>query len=164
MPAVSNTSPLFNLAMISQLQLLREQFEAVWIPKAVKDELEPVAHLPQLRLIDDAISEKWLQIANVTNQQAVESLRLELDYGESEVIALARELRIERVLIDERDARKVARQLNLRPTGVLGILLRAKRQNRLASVEAAMKLLQELAGFYIDSYLYHQILVAAGEK
>ncbi len=42
MPAVSNTSPLFNLAAIGQLHLLREQFEEVFIPNEVLDELRPI--------------------------------------------------------------------------------------------------------------------------
>ena len=37
-PAVSNVSPIFNLACINRLPLLPEQFGAVWIPKAADDE------------------------------------------------------------------------------------------------------------------------------
>ncbi len=164
MPAVSNTSPLFNLAMIAQLHLVKEQFGEVWIPSAVEQEFKPVAHLPQMRLFHDAIDEKWLQIVKVRNRQAVEALRLELDQGESEVIVLAQELKIGRVLIDEREARKVAKQMKLQPTGVLGILLRAKRERRLQSVEAAMKSLQEKAVFHIGSHLFRRILFEAQEK
>jgi hypothetical protein len=42
MPAVSNTSPIFNLACINRLPLLPEQFGDVWIPKAVDDELRKI--------------------------------------------------------------------------------------------------------------------------
>jgi predicted HTH domain antitoxin len=41
-PAVSNTSPIFNLACINRLPLLPEQFGDVWIPKAVDDELRKI--------------------------------------------------------------------------------------------------------------------------
>lgn len=39
MLAVSNTSPISNLASIGRLQLLKEQFSAVWIPDSVFAEL-----------------------------------------------------------------------------------------------------------------------------
>jgi len=35
MRTVSNTSPISNLAIIGQLNLLREQFGNLWIPQAV---------------------------------------------------------------------------------------------------------------------------------
>jgi len=35
MPAVSNTSPLLNLAIIDRLPLLRQQFGLIQIPRAV---------------------------------------------------------------------------------------------------------------------------------
>jgi predicted nucleic acid-binding protein len=37
MPAVSDTSPLLNLAIIGQLSLLHDQFGEIWIPAAVMD-------------------------------------------------------------------------------------------------------------------------------
>jgi predicted nucleic acid-binding protein len=39
MPAVSNTSPIFNLACIGRLELLHQQFGEVWIPPSVETEL-----------------------------------------------------------------------------------------------------------------------------
>ncbi len=39
MLAVSDTSPLSNLAIIGRLPLLREQFVEVWVPPAVVCEL-----------------------------------------------------------------------------------------------------------------------------
>lgn len=42
MPAVSNTSPISNLACIGRLDLLREQLGEVWIPFAVEAELRQI--------------------------------------------------------------------------------------------------------------------------
>ena len=42
MLAVSNTSPIANLACIGRLQFLHEQFGEVWIPPAVERELANV--------------------------------------------------------------------------------------------------------------------------
>lgn len=40
MLVVSNTSPLLNLAIVHRLELLHQQFEAVLIPPAVREELQ----------------------------------------------------------------------------------------------------------------------------
>ena len=47
MRAVSNTSPIYNLAAIDQLHLLRDQFERVFIPTAVQEELLPIGDRPE---------------------------------------------------------------------------------------------------------------------
>jgi uncharacterized protein len=52
----------------------------------------------------------------------------ELDIGEASAIALAVENQADLVLIDERRGRLVATRLNLRYTGILGILVEAKSQ------------------------------------
>jgi predicted nucleic acid-binding protein len=66
-------------------------------------------------------------------------LRTELDGGESEAIALAFERHAELVLLDERDARRVAARLNMKTTGVLGILLKAHRMQRISSLSEALR-------------------------
>jgi predicted nucleic acid-binding protein len=42
MLAVSNTSPISNLACIGRLDLVRAQFGEIWIPRAVEAELADV--------------------------------------------------------------------------------------------------------------------------
>jgi uncharacterized protein len=42
MLAVSNTSPISNLACIGRLDLLRAQFGEIWMPRAVEAELADV--------------------------------------------------------------------------------------------------------------------------
>ena len=57
MPAVSDTSPISNLAMIGRLKLLREQFGEVWIPRAVAEELRKAG----MRLVLTARREQRLK-------------------------------------------------------------------------------------------------------
>ena len=47
MPVVSNTSPIWNLASIQQLDLLRRQCADVLIPPDVLDELQLESGLPE---------------------------------------------------------------------------------------------------------------------
>ena len=100
----------------------------------------------------------WLQVKEVKDQPLVQALRRDLDQGEAEAIALALQSKAEWTLLDERDARRVAKQLGLRVTGVLGILLRARREGRLSSLQAAMEQLREKAGFHIRAELFADLV------
>jgi predicted nucleic acid-binding protein len=72
-----------------------------------------------------------------------------LAFGEASVIQLARETKVDYVLIDERKARKVARDIfDLRVIGTVRILVEAKRKGILNGVREALKQLKEAgAGF-----------------
>ena len=88
----------------------------------------------------------------------------ELDQGEAAAIALALELGISKILMDERDGRARAKALGPQPVGILGVLLRAKRDGRLDSVKDAMQTLRREAGFFIADDLFAAILTEAGER
>lgn len=135
---VSDTSPLNNLAAINQLHLLHQLYETVLIPEAVYRELiDPnflVAGATEVQTLD------WIQTRAVIDRTIVEVLSNELDIGEAEAIALAVELQAGQVLIDERRSRLVAARLNLRHTGILGILVEAKSQGLIAEVKPSFGL------------------------
>lgn len=68
------------------------------------------------------------------------------------------------VLIDEREARRRARNLGLQITGALGILLRATQEGSLDSLSRALDRLEEEAGFWIAPALRQRILNEYGKK
>jgi len=86
-----------------------------------------------------------------------------LDLGESEAIALATQVDPEQVLLDERDGRRVAKSMGLPVTGVMGILLRAKREGVITSLGDALAALEAHAGFRIAHRLGQEMLLAVGE-
>lgn len=90
MQVVSNTSPVLNLAIIGRLELLRDQFAQVAIPAGVWDELRADEPLPGSRAVASAVTEGWLEVVPVHNKSLVTALRVDLDTGEAEAIALAR--------------------------------------------------------------------------
>jgi uncharacterized protein len=163
MPTVSNTSPLLNLAIIDRLDFVRQQFGTVMLPPAVVTELRLDENLPGCDAIQSGIKAGWIQQQDVHDSVLVQVLQRDLDRGEAEVLALALQLQAERVLLDEREARGVAKTLGLEVTGVLGILLRAKREGHIASLAKEIKRLQEHAGFRIGSQLLATMLQASGE-
>jgi hypothetical protein len=56
-----------------------------------------------------------------------------LDGDEAEAIALAVQIQAEKILLDEREARKIAKSLGLKVTGVLGVILHAQNSGDVLS-------------------------------
>ena len=99
----------------------------------------------------------------MVDEEFVNSLRATLDLGEAEAIALAVELNADRLLIDERLGRVIAVRSGLQVTGVLGILIAAKRRNLIQDVKPMLDALIQQVGFWVDEQLYAEVLQAAGE-
>lgn len=158
MLVVSNTSPILNLALIDRLSMIRDQFSTVTIPTSVLEELRVRENLPGSKKIRDALDDKWLQVQAAQDSALLRMLKRELDAGEAEAIALALETRSQWLLLDESEARRIAKDLGLKVTGVLGILLRACRQKQIPSLRLEMERLREKAGFYISDPLFENLL------
>ncbi|MBC6452136.1 MAG: DUF3368 domain-containing protein [Hormoscilla sp. SP5CHS1] len=162
MIVISDTSPINNLAAINRLDLLQQLYGTVFIPDAVYRELTepsfPVAGSTEVQTLD------WIETRAVTNRTLVDSLSDELDIGEAEAIALAIEIQAEQLLIDERRGRLVAARLNLRYTGILGILVEAKSQGLIAQVKPLLDALIDQAGFWVAEPLYNSVLRLVDEE
>ncbi len=164
MPIVSNTSPILNLSIIDKLNLLRRQFTEVLIPPAVQMELKAETQLPGAIAVRQAMEAQWLRVVDLKNSHLARALALELDQGEAAAIALALELGTEHILMDEHDGRARAKAMGVKPLGVLGVLLRAKREGHLSSVESVLGDLRREAGFFIADDLLEAVLIEAGER
>lgn len=163
MPVVSNTSPLWNLASIERLDLLNEQFPDIRIPDDVWQELQVEHEYPEVSRLQKAVEDQWITVESLTNSHLQQSLMLDLDRGEAAAIALALELGISQILMDEADGRTVARAMGLRPIGLLGVLLRAKYAGKIRSLSHEMSRLRHEAGFFIAEALFQQLRREAGE-
>jgi len=109
MVVVSNTSPLSNLAIIGRLGLLRDQFGAVLVPVAVRQELSKLSHGTARRLLDAAFADGWLCVTPL-RQTIPTEISDGLHLGESEALGLALEKKADWVLLDDGDARRRAAQ------------------------------------------------------
>ena len=162
MIVISDTSPINNLAAIDQLYLLQQLYGTVFIPEAVYRELTepsfPLAGSTEVQTFD------WIETCAVINRTLVDSLSDELDIGEAEAIALAVEMEAEQLLIDERRGRLVAARLNLRYTGILGILVEAKSQGLIDRVKPLLDALINQAGFWVAEPLYNSVLRLVDEE
>jgi predicted nucleic acid-binding protein len=159
-PIVSNSSPLIALATINRLTLLKALFEQVAIPQAVYDEV--VIHgegEPGSREVAEAA---WIHTFQVKDRLAVDLLRESLDAGESEAIVLAQELNALYTLLDDTLARRKARLIGLRVTGTMGILLIAKKADRIPAVRPILDELRQ-TDFRMSERVYQELLAKAGE-
>lgn len=153
MRAVSNTSPISNLAFIGRLSLLKAQFSEIWIPDAVADELNAHPDSSALAEIHGALQEGWIKTASPSPSPLLRLLLPHLHRGEAEAIALAADLTAD--IIEEQEARQYAAQAGLSVTGVLGILLHAKKSGLLRELRPEIQALKMRARFFI-ALLFNQ--------
>ena len=163
MRAVSNTSPVSNLARIRQLDLLKHQFQKLWIPASVSEELSVHPDESSRTAIESAIREGWMEVAPVPSSPLLKTLLMHLHRGVAEAIALATEMNADVVLIDELEGRQFAMQAGLSVTGVLGVLLRAKKTGHIAALKPLIGALRADARFFIAPTLEARVLSEAGE-
>lgn len=162
MIVVSNTSPIFYLSTIGHLDLLRQLYREIVIPIAVFNEITDIGNTDASARVVPTLS--WIKSKAVSDRAFVNTLRADLDTGESEAIALAVELKSDRILMDERLGRAAATHMGLQVTGVLGILIAAKRNNLIQEVKPLLDSLTNQVGFWIDGQLYAEVLQAVDES
>lgn len=130
---VADTSPLRYLVLIQCEHLLPLLYSKIWIPEAVLGELRE-ANVDSVRQWSSKLPE-WVEVRKVQDVGFQEIA--DLDLGEREALALARELGANLVLIDERPGTAVARSLGFKATGTLGVLVEAA-QSGLVSIDEAL--------------------------
>lgn len=161
MNVVSNTSPLLNLAAIGRADLLRELYGPLTIPEAVREELEALS--ARQTGFPSLLPVSWIDVHAVANRPLVSLLSIDLHSGEAEAIALAIELQVDLLLMDEQIGRRVASRLDLPTMGLLGTLIHGKREGLISLVRPIMDQLKAEAGFWIDDDLYMRVLEEAHE-
>jgi predicted nucleic acid-binding protein len=162
---VSNTSPLTNLAVIGQLDLVRRQFGRVIVPAEVWAEMQALPHEQGRSALGQARADGWLSVVYLKDQRLATALLLTgLDAGESAAISLAVEMGASRLLMDERKGHAAATRLGVPVTGALGVLAVAKRLGHLTTpVAGAIRQLRSEAGFFITPSVEQTILMLACE-
>jgi hypothetical protein len=115
-------------------------YQRIIIPGIVQAEMQnPGAPIVLRNWI--AESPNWLEIHPVPNQVTPTLQRL--DPGEQAAILLAQSLDANLLIVDDLAARKVAQQLGITITGILGILGEAAKQNWISFPEMLDQLLQK---------------------
>ena len=145
--ALPDSSCLISLRNAELLYLLKDLFDEIIIPLAVQREI--------------GFQLDWISAGPITPQPYSPSLQ-KLGEGEREAIALALQIEGVVLILDDREARKIAENLNLPHTGTLGLLVQAKRQGIITSVKPCMDALEKV-GFRYSRTLYQKILKMVDE-
>jgi hypothetical protein len=161
MTVVTDTSVVLNLCWLGSDSVLPLFFDRVLAPIEVRDEFERLANSDPR--FTGLVFPACIEIANAPAISP--SLRREyrLDTGEIAALALALERGIRDILMDERAGRAVALSLGLRPSGLLGILIRAKREGHIPEVLPLLDRLQAGARFRVSEVLRAQIAALTAE-
>ncbi len=156
---ISNTTPILSLLRINKLSLLKKLYGQIIIPFAVYQEIE---NGRDKLYYQDLLRISWIEIQKVKNPDSRKYL-FDLDDGEAEVLVLANEINSDLVILDEIMGRRYARQLNLKVTGTMGVLLKAKEEGYILSIK---DLLTELAqkGIWLNPKLIAKVLKMANEE
>jgi predicted nucleic acid-binding protein len=162
MPAVSDSSPLILFAAIGRLDLLREIYDEIMVPPAVWQEIVVVG--AGRRGATDVAAAPWIRRRSPPSQGVAALAGASLDPGETEAIALAiADLPGGPILLDDRRARRLARQAGLAVTGTVGVLVPAKRLGLVAAVRPVLAELRT-AGLYLDDKTAEDLLRITGER
>jgi uncharacterized protein len=146
-PVIVDSACLISLERINFLDLLPAIFDPIIAPPEVQREFgKPLS---------------WLQIETPANITFVAALKMLVDFGEAEAMALAHELG-HLIILDDHQARVVAKNLGLRISGTVGSLVRAKQEGVITAINPFIIAL-ESSGFFMSKSLKEEALRLAGE-
>ncbi len=146
-PIVLDSTCLIGLEQVGRLELLPNLFDPILIPPKVERE--------------SSISAPWLKVEAPSSPALVSALKVTVDEGEAEAIALAVEKQW-RIVLDDLEARDLAKDMGLRVIGTVGILVRAKSFGLLPWIRPVLNELTE-KGFRLSEDLKRKVLSMAGE-
>ena len=157
---VLDSSPLITLSTTNQLSLLPGLAQQAIIPSEVYHEIVTSGkNKPGALSVQKA---DWLTKKTAKNTAIIDRLAQRLGRGESETIALAKELPGSIVVLDDALARRMAQREGCKVIGTLGLLIHAKNRGLLSSIKPILQDLQD-AGFYLDQTLIGLVLRKTGE-
>ncbi len=141
---ISDTSTLILFNNINEFELLNKIYGELLTTPELANEFG-------LELPD------WIKIKTVSDKKYQQFLETQVDKGEASAIALASEFDDVLLLLDDLKARKLAKQLNFRFTGVLGIIHRAKQ---LKIIEKVKPIIDKLltTNFRVADQIIQEIL------
>jgi uncharacterized protein len=145
--AVADSTCLIGLERIGRLELLPAPFDPVLAPPAVARELGQ--------------SFRWLTIQRPKDLTQVKRWMALVDHGEAEAIALAQDTGL-RLIVDDLQARTVARRHGIRIIGAVGLLVIAKKSGFVGSMKPILGQ-PKAEGFYIGQSLEQEALRRVGE-
>jgi predicted nucleic acid-binding protein len=147
---IADSSCLILLAKIDELEILRSIYKRIFITKEIAGEFG--SDLPG-----------WIEVREVENKTLQSLFEDILDLGEASALTLALETRDCTVILDDLKARKTAAKLNIKVTGTIGVIVRARKEHKIPSVKSVFdKILA--TDFRISDRILTEAIKEAGEQ
>jgi predicted nucleic acid-binding protein len=153
MIVVSDTTALTTLIKSGLEHVLPGLFGEVRIPRAVAQELRQF----------HPVLPTWCQIESAKESRVLDSLRIAVDAGEAEAIALALDLQADFVLLDDKKGRRQAEALGLTCLALPAVMVAAKRQGLISSVTEAFAILAAKGRYGVAESTAIVLLRSVGE-
>ncbi|MBP9890083.1 MAG: DUF3368 domain-containing protein [Leptospiraceae bacterium] len=156
---IADSSALIALAICDSLSLLELLYNKVKVPRAVFDEVSRKSKKEADKL-NHYLENKIVEVNN-TNHIIIKDGTLEL--GELEAMALYKQINADRLLIDDKRARKIADLNQIKVIGSLGILLLAKEQKLILEIKSKVVKIQE-SDIFLSEDIIEKVLKLANEN
>jgi predicted nucleic acid-binding protein len=146
--AVADSVCLIALDGVGRLDILKNSFSKIYAPTKVISEFGK--------------NPSWIEQKEILDRALFAVLATRIDPGEAEAIVLASELSASMVILDDKQARRLAGAMEVPVIGTLGVLLRAKTRGILPEVSPIIDRLRE-NGLYVTEELIRKVILLAGE-
>ena len=154
---VSDTGPLHYLVLCGTIEVLPRLFDRVIIPAAVQAELQHANTPAPVRQWVSSLP-SWAEVRRATPCD----LGVKMGAGETEAIALALQLKVAAILVDDDKARKFAIRKGLAAVGTLAILEKAS-ENRWIDLPAVLTALVQ-TNIHLHPRLVNEALTRHAER
>lgn len=161
MKVVADSSPIISCARAGKLHLIKDVYSHIIIPPAVyREVIIDGSGKPGNNELKDGIC-VWIEVKEPSDKGIVSILKRKLGEGESEAIALAKELNLY-LFVDEIRAINEAKRRGINILSTLIMLLEAKKIGLIPSVKPELDELIS-SGFRCSVALYEEILTLSHE-
>jgi len=141
---ISDTSTLILFQKIDELMILQKVYGELVTTQEIA--IEYGDDLPD-----------WIKVMPLSDKKHLDFLATQVDLGEASAIALASEYDDVLLLLDDLKARKLAAKLNLKFTGILGVLHKAKQMSLIDNIKPMIEKLLS-TDFRISENVIKEIL------
>ena len=155
---VADCSALVALSVCGSLNLLEQLFASIVVPETVYLEATR-PDKKQAQALKTFLQGKVRQV----NLEAYVFLDAFADAGETEAMLLYKQLAADKLLIDDKRGRKVAKINQISSIGSLGVLLVAKEKGLIVEVAPVLQQIEQ-SDIYLSPDLIATVLELAGES
>ena len=158
---ICNTPPLIYLYSMDLLWILEKLYKKIIVSSEVVGELDAAQMVD--KDVPSVYEHNWIEMRSPDFDIYTEFKKV-LGPVEASALALASSEQNQPALIvmDDRRGRVVAKEKDIRITGTLGVIMKAKISGHIDSVKDRLEILTD-TNYYIDSYYFADILSLAGE-